>query len=175
MNLLDRATAIGVEGFMHCDELEKLVDLACNKNVLEVGSFKGLSAWGMAAVAKSLKCVDTFMANSAGQFQLHELTTLEDFKKATARFNNVWHFAGTSEQASTAIPGTFDMIFLDAMHTYEDVKADINRWWPRLVQGGTFAFHDYRHEHFPGVKQAVDERFGQLPNAVCTLGWLTKE
>lgn len=174
MNLLDTATAIGVRGFLHCNELEKLAELATNRHVLEIGAFCGLSAWGMAITAKSVVSIDTFAANSAGQQQMPELTTLDDYTKAVSRFGNVrWH-VGTSEQGAAANLGNFDMIFLDAMHTYDDVKADIERWWPRVKQEGVMAFHDYGHEHFPGVKQAVDERFGELPNREITLGWIYK-
>ena len=62
------------------------------------------------------------------------------------------------------------------MHTYEDVKKDIEVWWPKLCAGGTLALHDYGHDHFPGVKKAVDERFGIIPkeNHIVTLGWVKK-
>jgi predicted O-methyltransferase YrrM len=175
MNALERATKIGVEGFLHCAELEKLIDLACARDVLEVGSFKGLSAWGMASVARTLRAVDTFRANSAGQVQMEQLTTFAEFNQSISRYSNVTYFIGTSEDAARLLHDDYDFVFLDAMHTYEDVKADIERWWPRVRAGGTMAFHDYGHEHFPGVKQAVDERFGPLPNTVVTLGWLHKE
>ncbi len=188
MNSLERATAIGVQGFLHSSELEQLIDLACRRDVLELGSFMGLSAWGMAQTAHSLFCVDTFSANSAGQQQMGHLTTLDAFLQAVSRYRNVKHFVGTSEEAHRQanpigqnteggpfVPhGQFDMIFVDAMHDYENVKADIERWWPRVKSGGIMAFHDYGHGDFPGVKLAVDERFGELPNRVVTLGWITK-
>lgn len=174
MNLLELSEQIGIKGFLHCSELQRLVELAANRNVLEVGAFMGLSAWGMAITAKSVVSLDTFRANSAGQQQMDELTTLDDYSRAVSRFQNVrWHI-GTSEQGAAYGLGDFDMIFLDAMHTYEDVKADIERWWPRVKSGGLMAFHDYGHDHFPGVKQAVDERFGELPNREITLGWIYK-
>lgn len=175
MNALERATAIGVEGFLHCSELEQLIDLACNQDVLEVGSFRGLSAWGMASVARSLRCVDTFRANSAGQQQMQQMTTFVEFNRSISRFSNVAYFIGTSEDAARLLHDDYGFIFLDAMHDYESVKADIERWWPKLLPGGVFALHDYGHSDFPGVKQAVDERFGPLPNVVVTLGWLIKE
>lgn len=172
MNLLETAEAIGVNGFLHPDELEKLAELAINRRVLEVGAFMGLSAWGMAITARSVVSVDTFRANSAGQRQMEQLTTLDDYMRAVSRFGNVrWH-VGTSEDAARAIDETFDLIFIDAMHTREDVLADIDRWQPKLALGGIMAFHDYGHGDFPGVKQAVDERFGVLSNRVITLGWL---
>ena len=182
MNLFDIATAVGVKGFLHCNEAQKLAELAINRDVLEIGSFTGLSAYLMAITAKTVMCVDTFKANTAGQQQLDSLQTLDAFQKATSRFSNVNHFIGTSEQASKplseneSIQGHFDMIFLDAMHTYEDVKADIERWWPRVRPGGVMAFHDYRHLAFPGVEKAVDEKFGPAPEGttVVTLRWIQK-
>lgn len=178
MNLLELATSIGVNGFLHSSELSQLVLLAANREVLELGSFEGLSAWGMAISAKHITCCDTFRANSAGQQQMPQLTTLDAFKKATARFNNVTHFVGTSEEASRSplISPNFQMVFIDAMHDRENVKLDIQRWWPRVRPGGVLAGHDYAHEHWPGVKQAFDEIFGPAPEGTTcvTLRWVVK-
>lgn len=190
MNAMERASAIGVEGFLHSSELETLIDLACGKDILEVGSFMGLSAWGMAQTAHSVFCVDTFKANSAGQQQMGSLQTLDAFLQAVSRYRNVKHFIGTSEEAhaqahpidkndasGTFIPhGQFDMIFIDAMHDYKNVKADIERWYPRVKSGGIFALHDYRHAAFPGVESAADEVFGPAndSNVVVTLRWIMK-
>jgi predicted O-methyltransferase YrrM len=155
---LEKANAAGVEGFCHPNELEKLVDLATGKDVLEIGSFKGLSAWCMAHTAKSVMCVDTFRANSAGQDQQEALTTYDAFMQMVSQWPkpNITHFIGTSEEANDFFRcgnepnADYDLIFLDAMHDYESVKADIERWWPRLRPGGVMAFHDYGHDHFPG-------------------------
>jgi predicted O-methyltransferase YrrM len=176
MNLLETATKIGVDGFLHPAEAEKLAELAVNRDVLEVGSFKGLSAFCMAIGAKSVYCVDTFRAATDGQRQTEEFTTYPDFLAAVKRFTNVEHCVGTSETAAKSMPPdkTFGMIFLDAMHTKEDVKADIMRWWPRLRPGGLMVFHDYAHKDFPGVKQAVDEIFGPQEDTIVTLMWIRK-
>ena len=176
MNLLSTYERIGVTGFLEEEEAEKLAELATNRDVLEIGSFKGLSAFCMAIVAKSVYCVDTFKANTGGQVQQDGFTTHGDFLAAVKRFRNVECFVGTSEMAAKALPDdlTFGMVFLDASHTYEDVKADIQRWWPRLRPGGLMVFHDYGHWDFPGVKQAVDEIFGPQKDVIHTLIWLTK-
>lgn len=174
MNLLELAESIGVRGFLHCAELDRLVQLAARKDVLEVGAYCGLSAWGMAISAHSIYSIDTFAAATDGQRQTGKLTTLDDYLRAVSRYRNVRHFVGTSEQADlqahpvgqntelgSFVPnGQFDFIFIDATHTYEECKADIQRWWPRVKDGGVMAVHDYRHAAFPGVEKAVDELFG---------------
>lgn len=51
---------------------------------------------------------------------------------------------------------SLDFVFLDAGHEYEDVKADIAAWWPKLKPGGTMGGDDYTRD---GVKFAVNEAF----------------
>lgn len=161
MDLIEQALAEGVHGYLHPDELRALMALAAGGRVLEVGSFRGLSAWGMAQTARSLVCVDTFRADPGGQVQMPEHTTLADFLAATARFQNVTAFIGTSEQAADALSDSgWDLVFVDAMHDYDNVAADIRRWWPRIKTGGSLALHDYNPGGFPGVVRASDEAFG---------------
>ena len=46
------------------------------------------------------------------------------------------------------------MVFLDAIHTYEETKLDIE--WAQRIGAKIIAGHDYS-DAFPGVKQIVDE------------------
>ena len=48
----------------------------------------------------------------------------------------------------------FDMVFIDADHTYEAVKEDISLWLPLVRKGGILSGHDYGS--YAEVKQAVD-------------------
>lgn len=53
----------------------------------------------------------------------------------------------------------FKAIFIDANHDYQSVRNDIDAWLPLLEEGG-FIFGDDYLEEFSGVKQAVNETFG---------------
>lgn len=66
-----------------------------------------------------------------------------------------------SAEAAKWIPdGCLDFVFIDADHSYEGVKRDIQAWRPKLKAGGLLSGHDYAN---PGeklgmeVKRAVDE------------------
>lgn len=67
-----------------------------------------------------------------------------------------------SLEAAERIPdGALDFVFIDADHTYEAVRADLQAWFPKVRPGGLFSGHDYnslreRRGQW-GVKRAVDE------------------
>ena len=60
-----------------------------------------------------------------------------------------------------------DYLMLDAGHSYDDVKADINYWYNKIKPGGTISGDDYGGSFFPGVTRAVDEFFYNQ----CALGF----
>lgn len=67
----------------------------------------------------------------------------------------------TSEKASKKLTSQrFDLIFLDADHTYNNIKEDIKLWLPKVRRGGILCGHDYNMNTFPGVVMAVNAAFG---------------
>lgn len=62
--------------------------------------------------------------------------------------------------SSTELPkledGSCDFIYIDADHSYERVREDIDLSWPKIKPNGILAGHDY-HIEFTGVLRAVDE------------------
>lgn len=82
--------------------------------------------------------------------------------------NRARHFPGratimamTSLEAAANVPdASLDLVFLDADHSYEGVKADIAAWLPKVKAGGWIGGHDYANTdprfRF-GVTEAVDE------------------
>ena len=56
---------------------------------------------------------------------------------------------------------TIDFCFIDGSHEYEDVKADILAYLPKVKKGGILSGHDY-DKIWSGVIQAVDEVLGKV-------------
>ncbi len=90
--------------------------------------------------------------------------------------------AMTSQKASKGFESGFmDFVFIDGVHTYEQVRQDIELWYPKVQKGGLLCGHDYngvgdRKGRF-GVKKAVDEwasLYGYVVNeARGSIWWVT--
>lgn len=52
----------------------------------------------------------------------------------------------------------FDIIYIDANHSYDDVLRDIISWYPKVKDNGFICGDDYL-DFFPGVIKAVNECF----------------
>ncbi len=78
----------------------------------------------------------------------------DEFRRNIVEMDSTKYAAKISEVKTG--PG-FDLIFIDAGHDYESVKADIAAWYPHVRHGGILAGHDYLHRRFKGVTQAVQE------------------
>lgn len=64
---------------------------------------------------------------------------------------------GMSVEVAKTIPDeSLIMVYLDADHSYEAVKSDLNVWFNKVKSGGLLAGHDFLNEEY-GVKQAVNE------------------
>jgi hypothetical protein len=64
----------------------------------------------------------------------------------------------TSEEAAKGMAQSADLVFIDALHDYENVMKDISLWWPLVRSGGILAGHDFNHK-WPGVERAVADHF----------------
>ena len=54
---------------------------------------------------------------------------------------------------------SIDYMMIDAGHTYDDVKSDINIWYSKIKPGGIVSGDDYGTNIFEGVTRAVNEYF----------------
>jgi predicted O-methyltransferase YrrM len=56
---------------------------------------------------------------------------------------------------------SLSLCFIDGSHEYEDVKADLVAWLPKVKVGGILAGHDYNNPYHVGVYHAANEILGK--------------
>ena len=133
---------------------------------LEVGSFVGTTA-RLAADAgfRQITCIDTWEGGTDPKDWINGLYAVEGDRiyetfKANTTGLPVTAIKDTSYNAATTFGDeSQDMIFLDADHSYEAIKQDIEAWYPKVIPGGVLCGHDYGMETYPGVEKAVRESF----------------
>lgn len=153
--------------------------------IIEVGSWKGLSAIAMAEECKKqgktnflIICVDTWLGApefwttglNDGHRNLNPVngypTVFYTFTKNVKKLGfetNIVPFPISSIQGAEVLNHykiTADVIYIDAAHEYGPVKADIEAYTKLLKPTGTIIGDDYC---WGGVIQAVDELYPGCP------------
>ena len=153
----------GIDGWMTPGELDWLNRTAKTVgSVLEIGSWKGRSSHALLSGCKGkVTCVDTFGGSEDPRDQTNAMAKQTDVKAEFLR--NVGHFKNlevlqmTSEEAAKKCDAEgrkFDMIFIDAGHTYDEVRKDIGLWRDKATV--ILSGHDYS-DVWPDVRRAVDD------------------
>lgn len=158
------------------DLLRKLVERANGfpGPMIEIGALFGMTTVKMArwkAPGKPLVAVDNFAWNPLG------LTPAEHQELTRA----VLAYLIDTGEVSITVSGknefydaytgpTPALVFLDAIHDYEETKRDID--WALRCGAKVICGHDYSAE-FPGVQQAVDEAGG--PAELAGTLWALKD
>ena len=164
-----------IPGALTPAEGAKLAELAAGGHCLEIGSLFGRSASYLARTARKVVCVDHFVVGFDWHGRHLEFPIYHDFRRNLADHANIVAVCMHSEKEADAAAeiiaeGIFDLVFIDAGHSYEDVRRDIARWLPKVRSGGMAVFHDYDNPQYPGVRRAVDES-GMPEGRVEMLAW----
>jgi len=136
----------GISGWMTEYELLTLRKLASNvEDIVEVGSWKGRSTKEFLEHCKGkVYAVDHFNGskNDGSGVVASNENVYDEFTKNVGHYSNLEVLKGDSvEMAKTFNGNKVDMVFIDAGHTYEECKADIEAWLPKCTK--VIAGHDY--------------------------------
>ena len=172
----------GIHGWMWSWELKWLYetargleDLHVDGDLLEIGSYKGLSASALAQ-AGNLTCIDTFWGGEdlPGQDSYPKFI---DAMKIMGLCPTV--LRGRSDdmlrKLLAAVPRPkFRLILVDGSHAYENVKKDLALAWPLASAGGILVADDYIG--FNSVQKACDEfadsdRFHPVKPGISKMAW----
>lgn len=135
--------------------------------ILEVGAFLGDATEVFCLYSEYIEVVDPW---DSGRGDITDHVDMEKVSKIFCKRMDVFKkvFKGfhmmNFEEFWKKYKNTckYDMIYIDALHTYEAVKNDIKMAMDMLAPKGILAGHDYTEapyqgKQFPGVVQAVDE------------------
>jgi predicted O-methyltransferase YrrM len=119
--------------------------------LVEIGVYEGVSTNVLASAMSPrgiLYAVDPFTPGRLG-FCWSELVAR---KEASRSRRDIVFIKLLSRDAARSIDGDFDMIFIDADHSFDGIKQDWDDWSSRVVPGGIIALHDTRvPEHDPAI------------------------
>ena len=155
------------------------------QSIVEIGVFQGKNAQVLRQEFPNahLYLIDPWTAhshyvNSGTAISENEAAYAKAFHRTVQLFETdpkVSILRKTALDAAPDVPNNLDLVFIDANHAYASVKATILAWKDKLRPGGILAGHNYGRTRLPGVKQAVDELFGED----CILGqdevWIQKK
>jgi SAM-dependent methyltransferase len=155
---------IGEDWFTYPELYKQAIHQVKDGVFVEVGSWKGRSAafLGVEIInsGKPIKlyCVDTWKGSIEHQDMdcVKSDALYDEFINNTKPLESVIIPLRLSSVAAAEqfADDSVDFVFIDASHEYEDIKADIAAWYPKVKPGGLFAGHDY---NWTGVRRAVDE------------------
>lgn len=156
---LTKALQIPVISSMFIHDLQRLAEMAAGcRRIVELGSYHGRSTRAMLDSSQAkIWCIDcwslppdhTGRGVSSADLQIF-LDNIQDARDRVVILRML-----TREAAGLLPEGCFDLVVIDADHSYEAVKFDIIHYAPLLRPWGILCGHDYR----PGeeVARAVDE------------------
>jgi predicted O-methyltransferase YrrM len=125
-------------------------------HIVEIGSWKGRSTAWLAAGARIAGAKVYAVDPHVGSREDPTAATLAEFRANLARVSldeQVEPLVMTSADASRAIDGPVELLFIDGDHSYEAVRQDAALWLPKLVDGGTVMFHDVGAAGYDGPRR----------------------
>jgi predicted O-methyltransferase YrrM len=156
-------------------ELIKELGDTSKMRMVEIGSFIGESTIIFAEHFNQVIAIDPFQADyhkedPTSKFNFDEV--YDEYMRRTSPFPNIKTLRLTSDSALDVLKDElFDFIYIDGIHTYEQVKIDIDNYLQLLKEGGIIGGHDYG-PHWPGVNKAVDEKFGKPDKVFKDTSWI---
>ena len=117
-----------------------------NSVIVEIGTRQGGTAYLLANTLNKIYTIDNY--SDPGSNYESALTNLKQFK-------NVVLLNGYSEAFSKIWGTSIDLLFIDADHSYEGCKSDVENWLQFVKKGSPVLFHDFGSH--TGITKFVNE------------------
>lgn len=145
----------------------------CNGRILEIGTYRGASTYNMAntLVSGSIVTVDCGYehlkvlieeesAEHNDKVKYSKFEVGEIYKSRLSSTKNITQIIGLTDNQETVKKiielGPYDLIYVDAAHTYNGIKNDTELSMKCLAPGGMIIWDDY-NSHWSGVNNYLND------------------
>jgi len=144
--------------------------------MIEIGSYAGESTEIFSEHFKNIIAIDPFINDydkNDPTCKYMELTKVYNtFIEIVNKYNNISHIRKTSDDAIYSLKNIqVDFVYIDGLHTYEQVKKDITNYFPLINRNGFIGGHDY-HPVWQGVKDGIHELIGTPEKTFIDTSWI---
>jgi predicted O-methyltransferase YrrM len=121
--------------------------LSHQTEMVEIGSFAGVSSELFAMFVKKIYCIDPYVLYeevSKKQLFLAE----QEFYVVMSKYSNIIHIKKSSHDASNQFAdNSLDFVYVDGAHDYNNAYMDIKLWLPKIKSGSYIGGHDHYNKN----------------------------
>lgn len=131
--------------------------------LIEIGAYSGESTTFFANFFGRVITIDPFINDYDKSDPTCQFMSLESVYKTflinISKHNNILHIKKTSDEAIKELYNTNNVlvVYIDGLHTYEQVKKDIQNYKDLILLDGYLCGHDYHKSRWKRVCDAIDE------------------
>lgn len=136
---------------------EMVKDFKPDWEMVEVGSFQGVSTLLFAMFVKKVYSVDCYdyVVPPTGRIPSHDQLFIDAekvFLERTANVPNIIKIRKSSIEAAKDFEDeSLDVVYIDAEHDETSVRSDIQTWKPKVKKGGILSGHDFYLPHIQKI------------------------
>jgi hypothetical protein len=153
--------------------------------MLEIGSYAGDSAQIFWMFFGDVTCIDPhnwFMAPHTSLGEVEEQFAANTQWRGIKHIKKFSHEVFARDDLMSLLPPWVSCVYIDADHSYAATKRDIINSWSLIRENGFICGHDYGVvtpeailSKQDGVKQAVDELFGEPDKYYIDTSWVVQK
>ena len=180
-NIINMRADHFLEGFQdfikHLKDTQNLSEFV----IVEIGAYTGQSTTMFADEAKLVISIDPFINDYDDKDDACYAADIPTevygkFLENINSYKNISHIRMTSDDAIKTLANLkVNLVYIDGVHTYDQVKKDIENYRHIVKPGGLLCGHDYSNEgNLVGVYKAVNEAFGKPDLTFVDNTWLVQ-
>ena len=157
------------------DLVEHFKDQQHSKKMIEIGSYMGESTFlfGCSGIFHEINAIDPHEGEEPfnDDFGITWDKVKKEFRTNIRNFDGIIHWEAFSEDVVDKFEDDIDFIYIDANHSYQSVKKDLQLYLPKIKVNGVIGGHDYV-EPWTGVIDAVNEALGKPDMVYIDGSWI---